>query len=108
MLHSGTDLFCLDGQRGSQLKDWVKQKDDGTLLLDLQRANKYIMYSMSRSWMGGITPVTEEDMEAAINPTWKKTVSGITIGTTAAAGTLFAVYAVFEVLGFMAKKKIEG
>ena len=108
MLHSGTDLFCLDGQRGSQLKQWVEQKDDGTLLLDLQRANKYIMYSMSRSWMGGITPVTEEEMEAAINPTWKKTVSGITIGTTAAAGTLFAVYAVFEVLGFMAKKKIEG
>ena len=108
MLHSGTDLFCLDGQRGSQLKQWVEQKDDGTLLLDLQRANKYIMYSMSRSWMGGITPVTEEEMEAAINPTWKKAVSGITIGTTAAAGTLFAVYAVFEVLGFMAKKKIEG
>ena len=108
MLHSGTDLFCLDGNRGGQLKQWVTQYDDGTLLQDLQRANKYIMYSMSRSWMGGITPVTEEEMEAAINPTWKKTVSGITIGTTAAAGTLFAVYAVFEVLGVMAKKKIEG
>ena len=108
MLHSGTDLFCLDGQRGSQLKQWVNQYDDGTLLLDLQRANKYIMYSMSRSWMGGIAPVTEEEMEAAINPTWKKAVSGITIGTTAAAGTLFAVYAVFEVLGILAKKKIEG
>ena len=108
MLHSGTDLFCLDGNRGGQLKQWVTQNDDGTLLKDLQRANKYIMYSMSRSWMGGITPVTEEEMEAAINPTWKKTVSGITIGTTAAAGTLFAVYAVFEVLGIMAKKKIEG
>ena len=108
MLHCGTDLFCLDGQRGSQLKQWVNQYDDGTLLLDLQRANKYIMYSMSRSWMGGITPVTEEEMEAAINPTWKKAVSGITIGTTAVAGTLFAVYAVFEVLGILAKKKIEG
>ena len=118
MLHSGTDLFCLDGGRGGQLKTWVSatadggtdnnHKNDGTLLLDLQRANKYIMYSMSRSWMGGIAPVTEEEMEAAINPTWKKAVNGITIGTTAAAGTLVAVYAVFEVLGFMAKKKIEG
>ena len=108
MLHSGTDLFCLDGNRGSQLKDWVKSKDDGTLLLDLQRANKYIMYSMSKSWMGGVAPITEEEMEAAINPTWKKGVKGITIGTTAAAGTLVAAYAVFEVLEILAKKKMRG
>ena len=108
MLHCGTDLFCLDGQRGGQLKDWVKQKDDGTLLLDLQRANKHIMYAMSRSWMGGVAPITEEEIEASINPTWKKTVKGITIGTTAAAGTLVAVYAIFEVLDILAKRKMRG
>ena len=108
MLHSGTDLFCLDGNRGGQLKQWVTQNDDGTLLLDLQRANKYIMYATSRSWMGGIAPVTEEEMEASINPTWKKAVNGATIGTTAVAGTLFGAYAIFEVLGIIAKKKIEG
>ena len=108
MLHSGTDLFCLDGNRGGQLKSWVTSNDDGTLLLDLQRANKYIMYATSRSWMGGIAPVTEEEMEASINPTWKKAVNGATIGTTAVAGTLFGAYAIFEILGIMAKKKIEG
>lgn len=49
MLHSGTDLFCLDGNRGNQLKAWVTNNDDGQILEDLQRANKYIMYAMSRS-----------------------------------------------------------
>ena len=105
MLHCGTDLFCLDGNRGSQLKQWVTQNDDGEILKDLQRANKYIMYSISRSWMGGIR-VSAEEIEESVNPTWKKTVKGITIGTTAASATLFGVYALFEVLEFVAKRKV--
>ena len=52
MLHAGTDIFCLDGARGNQLKQWVTQNDDGQILADLQRANKYIMYAMSRSRLG--------------------------------------------------------
>ena len=108
MLHAGTDLFCLDGQRGSQLKQWVTSKNDGQMLLDLQRANKYIMYSMTKSWMGGVAPITEEEIEASINPTWKKAVKGITIGTTAVGGTLVALYAVFEILEIFAKKKLRG
>ena len=108
MLHCGTDLFCLDGQRGGQLKQWVENKNDGQLLLDLQRANKYIMYSMTKSWMGGVAPITEEEIEASINPTWKKAVKGIVIGTTAAGGALLAAYAVFEVLAIFASKKVRG
>ena len=104
MLHSGTDLFCLDGQRGGQLKEWVTSKNDGTLLLDLQRANKYIMYSTSRSWMGGVTPLTEEQMKQNMNPWWKKAVTGLVIGSGVIAGVLVGVYAFFEIMNIRGKK----
>ena len=55
MLYAGIDVFCLDGGRGSQIKTYITNNDDGTLLKSLQRANKYIMYALSRSSMGGIT-----------------------------------------------------
>ena len=97
MLHSGTDMFCLDGNRGGQLKEWVTSKNDGALLQDLQRANKYIMYSMSRSWMGGVTPMTEEEIKENMNPWWKKAVTGIVIGSAAIAAILVGVYAFFEI-----------
>ena len=98
MLHSGTDLFCLDGNRGGQLKDWVTSKNDGTILQDLQRANKYIMYSMSRSWMGGVAPVSEEEIAEQLNPWWKKAVTGLVIGSAALAAILVGVYAFFEIM----------
>lgn len=104
MLHSGTDIFCLDGNRGSQLKQWVEQNDDGQILKDLQRANKYIMYAVSRSWMGGVR-VSEEEIREAMNPWWKTTVKGLTIGTTAISACLFGVYAFFEVMEIISKKK---
>ena len=53
MLHCGTDLFCLDGNRGGQLKDWVTSKNDGGLVQDLQRANKYIMAALTHSMLAG-------------------------------------------------------
>ena len=52
MLHCGNDIFCLDGQRGTQLKQWITSKDDGELVYDLQRANKYVLYALSRSTIG--------------------------------------------------------
>ena len=109
MLHCGTDMFCLDGNRGSQLKSWIidtgsEGKNDGTLLKDLQRANKYIMYSMSRSWMGGVTPMTEEEIKQNMNPWWKKTISGVVIGFTAVATILVGVYVFFEIMNFKAGK----
>ena len=104
MLHCGTDLFCLDGNRGSQLKQYITQNNDGTLLKDLQRANKYVMYAISRSWMGGIR-VTEEEIVESMNPWWKKTVKGMVIGSTALAACLFGVYAFFEIYELINKKK---
>ena len=97
MIHCGTDMFCLDGNRGSQLKSWVTSNNDGTLVKDLQRANKYIMYAMSRSWMGGVTPMTEEEIKENMNPWWKKAVTGIVIGTSAVAAILVGVYVFFEI-----------
>ena len=107
MLHCGTDIFCLDGSRGGQLRSWVIDNNDGTILRDLQRANKYIMYSVSRSWMGGIT-VTEEEIQESMNPWWKKAVTGIVIGTTGVSVALFGAYVAFEVLEFVGKKKVLG
>ena len=105
MLHSGTDMFCLDGNRGGQLKTWITDYNDGTLLQDLQRANKYIMYSMSRSWMGGVTPMTEEEIKENMNPWWKKTVTGIVIGAAAIATILVAAYVCFEVINLKSGKE---
>lgn len=107
MLHCGTDLFCLDGNRGSQLKQWVTGNDDGQILMDLQRANKYVMYSISRSWMGGIR-VTAEEIEEKSNPVWKKSTNGIAIGTTVAASLLGGVYIFFEVFEAITKRKLRG
>ncbi len=97
MLHNGTDMFCLDGGRGGQLKQWVTQNNDGTILRDLQRANKYIMYSMSRSWMGGVT-VSDEDLAKSANPWWKQLITGITVGVTVVTAACVAVYVLAEIM----------
>ena len=103
MLACGTDMFCLDGNRGGQLKDWVKTNDDGTILAHMQRANKYIMYAMSRSFLGGI------DQGNLAATTWlKPTVNGITIGFGVITVCLLGVYAFAEVTTkFLSKKKEE-
>ena len=97
MLHCGTDLFCLDGNRGGQLRDWITSNNDGDLLKDLQRANKYVMYAISRSWMGG---VAAEDVGKA--PWWKVTVDVITISAGTVTVALFGVYIFTEIIS---KKK---
>lgn len=51
MLHCGTDLFYLDGRRGSQLKQWVTTNNDGQILKDMQRASKYILFALSKTWI---------------------------------------------------------
>ena len=103
MLHCGTDLFCLDGNRGRDLKQWVIDNDDGTILADLQRANKYVMYALSRSWMGG---VDQGNMGAAawLNPT----INGITIGAGVLTLAAFGMYVFGEITTkFLPKKKEE-
>ena len=97
MLHSGTDLFCLDGSRGSQLKDAITGNKDGYLLKDLQRANKYVMYAISRSWMGG---VSAGDVGKA--PWWEITINALVISAGTATVALFGMYVFTEI---MSKKK---
>ena len=97
MLHCGTDLFCLDGNRGGQLRDWITSNNDGDLLKDLQRANKYVMYAISRSWMGG---VAADDVGKA--PWWKVTVDVITISAGTVTVALFGMYIFTEIIS---KKK---
>ena len=97
MLHCGTDLFCLDGNRGGQLKSWITENNDGDLLKDLQRANKYVMYAISRSWMGGV-----DAGEVGKAPWWKVTVDVITISAGTVTVALFGMYIFTEI---MSKKK---
>ena len=93
MLHAGTDLFCLDGGRGGQLKSKVTGSDDGEMLKDLQRANKHIMYAISRSWMGS----AEFSAEAFAKPMWQQAIDGTVIGTSVVAAVLVGLYAFFEI-----------
>ena len=97
MLHCGTDLFCLDGNRGGQLRDWITSNNDGDLLKDLQRANKYVMYAISRSWMGG---VAADDVGKA--PWWQVTIDVITISAGTVTVALFGMYIFTEIIS---KKK---
>ena len=97
MLYCGTDIFCLDGGRGKDLKKDIIDNDDMTNLRALQRANKYIMYSMTRSWMGGVA-TTEEEIAERLNPVWKQALNGTFIGLSVTTAVLLAAYITFEVL----------
>ena len=92
MLHCGTDLFCLDGSRGSDLRSYVTSNDDLTILKDLQRANKYIMYSISRSMMGGI------EFNDFGKKAWQKAIDVSVVAMFVVTGGLVAAYATFEIL----------
>ena len=80
MIHNGTDLFCLDGSRGRDLATWVRNNDDLQILRDMQRANKYIMYALNQSWMGGLDEISDEELEEMLDPWYMKTITGVTIG----------------------------
>ena len=97
MLYCGTDLFCLDGNRGSQIKSYITSNNDGKLLKSLQRANKYVMYGISRSWMGG---VAAEDVGKV--PWWKITVNALVISAGSITAVLFGMYVFTEI---MSKRK---
>lgn len=102
MLYCGTDLFCLDGNRGGQINSYVKSGKDMVLVKALQRANKNIMYSMSRSWMGGLR-VSKDDIYKNANPWWKATIKGIVIGSCVITGGFIVAYVVLE---FLEKKDL--
>ena len=96
MVEAGTNVFCLDGQRGGQLVEYVTGNNDGGLVKDMQLSNKYIMYALLQSFMGDMTAEQNEaDMGRTKNTWWKGTIYGLDIGVgvlTAAAAALFVVY----------------
>lgn len=53
MLMAGTNMWCLDGNRGEELKRAIINTDDGDMLKALQEANKHIFFCMINSSMGG-------------------------------------------------------
>ena len=102
MAAAGTDIFCLDGNRGSQLIQYVEDNDDGNFIKIMQRANKHVMYSLLHSWMGDDGAAEIEDQ--TVNPWWKTViyaVDGVVIGLTVIA---FGLYIYFDF--FHKKKKV--
>ncbi len=96
MVEAGTNIFCLDGQRGGQLVTYVTGQKDGGLLKDMQLSNKYIMYALLQSFMGDMTAEQNEaDMGRTKNAWWKGVLYGLDIGAgvlTAGAVALFVIY----------------
>ena len=96
MTEAGTNMFCLDGNRGGQLVDYVSSNNDGGLVKKMQESNKYIMYALLKSFMGDMSAEQNEaDMGRTQNAWWKGVLYGADIGLgvlTAAAVALFVVY----------------
>lgn len=96
MVAAGTDIFCLDGNRGSQLIQYVEDNDDGNMVLLMQEANHHILYALLQSWMGDEGAIDENATDALANPWWKKTIyaiDGVIIGLTVIA---FGLYVYFD------------
>ena len=96
MVEAGTNVFCLDGQRGGQLVTYVTGQKDGGLLKDMQLSNKYIMYALLQSFMGDMTAEQNEADMGRTKKAWGKGVLyGLDIGAgvlTAGAVALFVIY----------------
>ena len=105
MAEAGTNVFCLDGGRGEQLRQYVENNHDGGLLKKMQESNKYIMYTYLKSFMGDMSAeAAEADMSRTENPWWKGVIYGIDIGLGALTATAVALWVVFE---FIKKPKPE-
>ena len=68
MVCGGTEIFCLDGNRGGYLRSQVTGKDDGYMLQLYQKANKDIMYAYAQSWMGDAGRAAAKAAEKGENP----------------------------------------
>lgn len=92
MLTAGTNIFCLDGQRGNQIKDLINRTDDGNLLKELQEANKRIFYTLLRSSMGG--SITEDTVVTGGLMWWQSLLVAINVIIGVAAAGAVAMYVV--------------
>ena len=95
MVEAGTNVFCLDANRGSQLVQYVEANKDGGLVKKMQESNKYIMYALLHSFMGDMSSEeAEADLDRTKNVWWKNVIYGADIGvgvlTLAAAGLFIA------------------
>lgn len=98
MVAAGTDIFCLDGNRGAQLISYVEENDDGNMVLLMQEANHHILYSLLQSWMGDAGSIDENASDALANPWWKQTIyaiDGVIIGLTVIALGLYIFFDFF-------------
>ena len=99
MAAAGTNIFCLDGQRGSQLVDYVESTDDGNFVKIMQESNKYIMYALLQSWMGDNAAANDDLINANLNPWWKTVVysiDGVVIGLTVVSLGLYVYFDFFK------------
>jgi len=97
MLEAGTNLFCLDGNRGTQIVNQIRNTEDGHLLDLLQRANKRLMYALTFSFMGGETANVSGGLEW-----WESTI--IAVDCVFGAATLAAAGA-FVFFTYLKKKE---
>lgn len=94
MLMAGTDLFCLDGGRGADVRKIITETDDGAMLRRLQQANKHIFYALLQSNMiGANATLTYTDSLMW----WQQTLIAVDVilgvGALAAAGMfVFSTY----------------
>ena len=99
MAAAGTDVFCLDGNRGKQLIEFVESTDDGNFVKIMQNANKNIMYALLQSWMGDNAAANDAAIQANLNPWWKTVIyviDGVIFALTAAAFGLYVYYDFFK------------
>ena len=103
MVEAGTNVFCLDGNRGGDLVNYATSNHDGGLVKMMQESNKYIMYALLRSFMGDMTnEEAEADLSRTQNAWWKKAVYGIDIGIGVATGAAVVLFVLYQ---FILKSK---
>ncbi len=81
MLMAGTNIFCLDAARPTEVGEIIKSTDDGDLLQKVIDSNHYLYYVMLKSSMGTLSADTVVDDGT---PWWKKVLYGVD-GVVAAA-----------------------
>ena len=102
MLHAGTDIFCLDGgaRHDQTIKNWIVNNNDGSLLKDLQEANKRIFYVLMHSSLGG---AVDETTDAGGGAKWWQT---MLVGIDAGFGVLtVGAAAMFVTFTYIKKQK---
>lgn len=101
MLMAGTNIFCLDAARSSQMSNLITSTDDGTLLKKLQESNKWIFYALVHSSMAG--SIDENYVYTDKLEWWQSTLIAVDV----VIGVIAAGAIVMFVLGTYLKKKEE-